>query len=131
MFQLIRLALQVVFKPYSLTDKTSCKKFIENILALVKPLAAQTKTELDDKLIQHLEYILQTDTLFDWFYKILVEQFSSDDVVFEDVAESEVVALLEQAAPEPMPEAISPLVIVSLVTQVISLINAIKKNRME
>lgn len=127
MFKLIRLAMQVFLKPYSLDDKTSCKKFFENLIALVKPLAAQTKTELDDKLIQQLEYILKTDALFDWFYKILVDQFSTNEVVFEDVAESEVVALLEQAAPEPTPEAISPLVIISLVTQIISLINALKK----
>ncbi|MCL2120461.1 MAG: hypothetical protein FWH27_18770 [Planctomycetaceae bacterium] len=44
MFPLIRLALQAIVKPYSLGDKTSCKKFLENLHALVKPLAAQTKT---------------------------------------------------------------------------------------
>ena len=131
MFPLIRLALQAIVKPYSLGDQASCKKFLENLLALVQPLAAQTKTELDDKIIQHLEYILKTDALFDYFYKLISDQFSTNAIIFEDVNESEVITLVEQASPEPLPEAISPVLILSLVTQIISLINALKKAKLE
>ena len=130
MFKILRIAFQVVFKPYSLNDKATCKKFVENILALIKPLAAQSKTEIDDSIIQHLEYILKTDTLFDWFYQLVIDQFSTDEVVFESVDDSFVVEALN-ASQEQEPEAISPIVIVSLVTQIISLINAIKNMKTE
>ena len=131
MFNLIRLAMQVFLKPYSLGDKASCKKFLENLIVLAKPIAAQTKTDLDDKILHHLEYILKTDALFDWFYKLIADQFSSNEIVFEGVNETELVAIVEQSSPEPMPEMISPILIVSLVTQIISLINAIKKAKLE
>ncbi|MCL2119787.1 MAG: hypothetical protein FWH27_15330 [Planctomycetaceae bacterium] len=131
MFPLIRLTLQAFFKPYSLGDKASCKKFLTNLLALVQPLAAQTKTNLDDKMLEHLEYILKTDALFDYFYKLIADQFSTNAIIFEDVNESEVIALVEQSSPEPLPEAISPVLILSLVTQIISLINAMKKAKLD
>jgi hypothetical protein len=130
MFPLIRFALQAFLKPYSLSDKTSCKRFLENLLALVKPMAAQTKTELDDRILQHLEYILKTDVLFDWFYKLISDQFATNEIIFEDANESEILVIFEQVA-EPLPEAINPLLIVSLVMQVISLINSLKKTRLE
>jgi len=131
MFKLIRLAMQVFLKPYSLGDKASCKKFLENLIALVKPLVTQTKTDLDDKILQHLEYILKTDALFDWFYKLIFDQLSTESVVFEDVNEAELVSIVKQSSPEPMPEMINPVLIVSLVMQIISLINAIKKAKAE
>ena len=131
MFQLIRLAMQVFLKLYSLGDKASCKKFLENLIALVKPLTAQTKTDLDDRILQHLEYILKNDALFDWFYKLIADQFSTSEIVFEGVNDAELIAIVEQSSPEPMPEMINPILIVSLVTQIISLINAIKKAKLD
>ena len=130
MFPLIRLVLQVTLKPHLLTDKASCKKFLLNLLDLAKPLAAKTKTELDDKVVHHLEYILKTDALFEYFYKLIADQFATNEIIFEDVNESEVNAIVEQSA-EQLPEAINPIVIVSLVVQIISLINAIKKAKLD
>ena len=130
MFPLIRLALQVVLKPNSLGDKDSCKKFLLNLLALVKPLATQTKTELDDKILQHLEYILKTDAIFEYFYKLIADQFATNEIIFEEANESEVLAIVEQTA-ESAPEAINPVLIVSLVAQIISLINALKKSKLD
>jgi len=127
MFSLIRLALQVGLKQYSLSDKASCRKFLLNLVAALKPMAAQTKTEIDDKILQQLEYILKNDVLFDYFYKLISDQFSTDAIIFEEVNESEMIAIVEQSSPEPLPEVINPILIVSLVAQVISRINAIKK----
>ena len=127
MFPLIRLAMQVIFQPQSLGDKASCKKFLTNLLALVKPLAAQTKTDLDDRLIQQLEYILKTDALFDYFYKLISDQFATNEIIFEEANEAEVLAIVEQSASEPLPEAINPVLVISLITQIISLINALKR----
>jgi len=127
MFPLIRLAMQVIFQPQSLGDKASCKKFLTNLLALVKPLAAQTKTDLDDRLIQQLEYILKTDALFDYFYKLISDQFTTNEIIFEEANEAEVLAIVEQSAAEPLPEAINPVLVISLITQIISLINALKR----
>jgi len=114
------------FQSYSLNDKPSCKKFLTDLLALVKPLTAQTKTDLDDRLLQQLEYILKTDALFDYFYKLISDQFATDEIIFEEANEAEVFAIVEQsAAAEPLSEVINPVLIVSLVTQIISLIIAI------
>jgi len=126
MFPLIRFTLRAFLKTYSLGDKASCKKFLTDLLALAKPLAAQTKTKLDDMILQHLEYILKVDALFDYFYKLISDQFATDEIIFEEVNEAEVTAIVEQSAAEPLPEAINPVVIISLVTQIISLINLIK-----
>ena len=127
MFPLIRLAMQVILQPQSLGDKASCKKFVIDLLAVVKPLAAKTKTELDDKLLQQLEYILKTDALFDYFYKLISVQFATNEIIFEEANEAEVLTIVEQSAAKTLPEAINPLLIVSLVTQIISLINALKR----
>jgi hypothetical protein len=131
MFTLMKLALQVVFKPYSLGEKAPCRKFLENVLTLVKPMAAQTKTDLDDRILRQIEYILENDALFGYFYKLISDQFATGEIVFGDVNESEVTALIEQSPPEALPEAVSPILIVSLVTQIISLINAVKQARIE
>ena len=128
MFPLIRFMTRAFFQSYSLNDKPSCKKFLTDLLALVKPLTAQTKTDLDDRLLQQLEYILKTDALFDYFYKLISDQFATDEIIFEEANEAEVFVIVEQsAAAEPLPEVINPVLIVSLVTQIISLINAIKR----
>jgi len=123
MFPLIRLALQFGLNQHLLNDKASCRKFLLNLVAVLKPMAEKTKTEIDDKLLLQLEYILKNDVLFDYFYKLIADQFATDEILFAEADESEVTALVEQA---PLPEAINPVVIISLVTQIISLINAIK-----
>jgi hypothetical protein len=135
MFTLIKLAFQVVFKPYSLNDKTSCKKFIENILTLIKPLAAANKITIDETLLNQLEKILANDALFDYFFDLVKDQISNNDVLFESADESAIVSLCETSKArtqmgENMPEAINPIVVISLVTQMISLINAMKQFRM-
>lgn len=126
MFKLIRLAMQVVFKPYSLSDKASCKKFIENVLALIKPMSAANKITIDDTIITHIEKILASDTLYEYFFDLIANQLQTEELIFESVDE-EAVTVLCVTSSETMPEAISPLVIISLITQIISLINAMKR----
>lgn len=126
MFQIIKLALQIFMKPYSLSDKASCRKFLENILTLIKPAAVASKTELDDKIITHIETILKNDVLFDYFYNLVCDQFESEFVLFEAPDESSLSQLCCNAAKESS-ESISVLTIVAIVTQIIELINALKK----
>jgi hypothetical protein len=136
MFTLIKLAFHVVFKPYSLNDKTSCRKFLENILTLIKPLAAANKITIDDTLLNQLEKILANDALFDYFFDLVKDQISNKEVLFESADESAIVSLCEMSnarakTGENMPEAINPVLVISLVTQIISLINAMKQTRLE
>ncbi len=126
MFKLLQLAFQVVFKPYSLGDKASCKKFIENVLALVKPMAANNNITLDETIIAHIEKILANETLFAYFFDLIVSHLQIEEPVFES-ADNEAITALCETANETMPEAISPVIIISLVTQIVSLINAMKK----
>lgn len=126
MFQIIKLALQVFMKPYSLGDKDSCRKFLENILALVKPAVLASKTEVDEKIIVHLETIVKNDMLFEYFYNLVRDQFESDVVLFETPDESSLSLLCHEASKE-SPESISILSIVAFVTQIIELINILKK----
>jgi len=100
MFPLIQLMSRAFLKQYSLNNKTSCKKFLTDLLAVAKPLAAQTKTEIDDKILQEIEYILKNDALFDYFYKLISNQFATHEIIFEEVNEAEVTAIVEQSAAE-------------------------------
>lgn len=126
MFQIIKLALQVFMKPYLLAEKDSCRKFFQNLIVLVKPAAAASKTKIDDKIVAHLETIVDNDVLFDFFFKLVRDQFESDAILFESPDESAIAKLCNEAE-KGSPEAISPMVIVAIVTQIISLINALKK----
>lgn len=126
MFPIIRFAMQICLKQYSLGDKDSCRKFFENLLSLIKPAAAASKTELDDKILAHLDLILKNDTLFGFFYNLVREQFESETLIFESPEESAIALMCEQASEESA-KAISPLVIVSIITQIIALINSMKK----
>lgn len=126
MFKIIRLVMQVAFKPYSLGDKASCKKFIENLLALIKPMAAANNVTLDDTIIAHIEKILASDALFEYFFDLIANQLQSEELIFES-ADEEAITALCITSNETMPETVNPLVVISLVTQIISLINAIKE----
>ena len=54
------------------------------------------------------------------------------EIILQSVSEKEVTAIIEEAGRrEEMPQAINPVVIISLITQVISLINMIKKIRID
>lgn len=126
MFQIIRFALQICLKQYSLGDKASCRKFVENLLKLIKPAATASKTKIDDKIIAHLETIVKNDVLFDYFYNLIRDHFESEVVLFESPDESAIALLCEKAAKD-SPQTINPMIIVALVSQIIALVNSLKK----
>ena len=131
MFTFVKLAVQVLLKSHKLTDKDSCKKFAIELISLVKPLALTTKTNLDNDFLSHLEYVIANDVLFAYVYSLIRDQFSTDETVFESVNEDVILELCDNTAVsgENLPEAINPVVIISLVSQIISIINAIKSNK--
>jgi len=132
MLQILRLAFQVFCRPYDLGDKGSCRKFLENLLPLMKTLAEKTTTDIDDRILRHLEYILKNDVLYDYFYELISGMMGTNEIILKNGLEEEVTAIVEDAAAHgEMPEAISPIVIISLITQVISLINMIKKIKID
>jgi hypothetical protein len=136
MFTLMKLALQVVFKPYSLGEKASCRKFLENVLTLVKPMAKANNISMDDAIIVQVERILASDALFDYFYQLIADQFSTNEVLFESADEETVITLCENVnsarqTGENLPESVNPILVISIATQLISLINALKKSRIE
>jgi hypothetical protein len=102
------------------------QKFIENILSLIKPMAADNNVTIDDTIIAHIEKIHANDTLFDYFFDLTVNQLQTEAPIFESADEGAITVLCETSN-KMMPEAVNPLVIISLVTQIISLINALKR----
>jgi len=128
MFHFLKLAALTVLKPYNLTNKDSYKKFLLDLVALVTPLAQKTGVKLDDALLKHLMFILNNDLLFDYVYKLVLNQLQTEEILFESADEDAVLELCENTVPgnTEYPEAINPIVIVSLISQIISLINAIK-----
>jgi len=128
MFHFLTLAAQVILKSYNLNDKDSYKRFLLDLLELVRPMAKKTGIKLDDSLLKQLEFILNNDLLFDYVYKLVFQQLQSEEILLESVDEGTILELCENTVPDntEYPEAINPIVIVSLVSQIISIINAIK-----
>lgn len=127
MFRILRLAFQVLLKKHSLADKGGMKKFLLDLIAVVKPLAASSETKIDDKLIENLEFILTNEELYDYFYNLIKDQFSTDDAIFESINEDVIVdAMNEQALLDDLPEGVNPATVLAIISQLISIINWIK-----
>jgi hypothetical protein len=126
MFHLLTLATRILLSPYKITDKASWRTFLFRFISLVKTRAAETRTKIDDVFLNHVEFIVRNDALFDYIYRVIFEQFQTEEIPFESAEEKTIVKLIENAPTTESPEAIDPVVIVSLITQIISFINTIK-----
>jgi len=127
MFPLLTLTAQVLLNLQKITDKASWQVFLNEIVALVKTRAAETKTKLDETELRHIEFTLNNHAMFDCVYRLIAEQLQTPEILFESADEEALLESVEKATPAP--EAIDPVLIVSLVSQIISLINTIKANR--
>jgi hypothetical protein len=128
MFQLLTLTAQVLLNLHKITDKASWQVFLNEIVALVKARAAETKIRLDETELKHIEFTLNNDGLFEQVYRLIDEQCQTDEILFESADEDTLLEMVEETTAN-NPEAIDPIVIVSLVSQIISIINIIKANR--
>lgn len=128
MFHFLKLAAKVLLKQYNLTDKDSCKKFLLDLVGLIVPLARENGLKIDDTFLKHLQFVLNNDALFGYVYNLIRDQLRTSEIVFESADEDTILELCENTVPDhtEYPEAINPIVIVSLVSQIISIINAIK-----
>ena len=128
MFNISKLAALAALKPYNLTDKDSYKKFLSDLVALVQPLAQKNGVKLDNTYWKHLEFILSNDFLFNYVYTQAFHQLQTKEILFESADENTILELCENAVPNntESPELISPIVIISVISQIISVINAIK-----
>ena len=128
MLNILKLVAQVALKPYNLTDKKSYRAFLLDMISLIKPLAQKTGITFDDAILKCLEFIVNNDLLFDYVYKLVASQLQTEELLFESVDEYVILELCENAAPSNTghPEAINPVVIVSVISQIISIINVIK-----
>jgi len=124
MFTLLKLATLVLLKSHQITDENSLRLFLRELVVLTKSLAEETKTHIDDMLLKPVEFIVNNDALFAYAYRLIVEQLQTREVLFESADEATIVELV--TGDTEFPEAIDPVVIVSLITQIISLINNIK-----
>ncbi len=128
MFDFLKLAAQIVLKPFALDDKESAKKFLLDLINGIKPLAASNRIKLDDALLKHLQFVLNNDALFGYVYNLILDQLRTADILFESADEDTILELCENTVPDhaEYPEAINPVLIISFVTQIVSIINAIK-----
>lgn len=127
MFTFLRFALQVTLKKYSLDGQENCRRFLTELISVLKPLSELSSTKLDDKMIEQFEYILANDELYEYFYNLIKTQFSTDDVIFESVIEEDVIkGLHDNDSGEPLPESINPAAIIHLITQILLMINSLK-----
>jgi hypothetical protein len=128
MFHLLTLTSQVLLNMHKITDAASCRTFLKEIVSLVKVRAAETKTPLDDVLLNGIEFVLNNDRLFRLVYDLVREQFQTPEILFESAENNAVAECVSEAAAN-NPEIVDPVVIISLISQIISLINTIKTNR--
>jgi len=128
MFDFLMLATQVILKPFQLGDRDACKKFLIDVIQSVKPLAAASKTKLDDNLLEHLQFVLNSDALYAYVYKLILDQLQTKEVLLESTDEDTILELCDTttATDENLPKTINPIVVITLVSQIISIINAIK-----
>ena len=97
-------------------------------MRLIRARAAKTKTQLNLALMRNIEFVLNNDALFTSIYRKIAEQLQTPEILFESADDESIVKLVDDAK-EQSPEAIDPIVIISLVSQIISVINAIKARR--
>lgn len=129
MFTFLRFALQVTLKKYTLDGQENCRKFLAELISVLKPLSELSSTKLDDKLIEQFEYILANDGLYEYFYQLIKTQFSTDEVLFESVIEEPVLkSIQDDNAETPLPESINPAAIIHLITQILLMINSMKQS---
>ena len=131
MFTFIKLATQVILKPFQLGDRDSCKKFLIDVIQGIKPLAAANKIKLDDDILAHLQVILNNDALFAYVYQLILNQLQTKEILLESADEDTILELCDNTtiSDENNPKAINPIVIITLVSQIVSIINAIKANK--
>jgi len=128
MFTLLTLAAQVLANAHKLTDADSWRNALKEFVLLIRTRVMNTQTGLDDAPLKEIEFVLNNDDLFRHVYRTIAEQFQTEEILFESVDEDIVTLLVEDAATK-NPEVIDPVVILSLITQIVSMINAIKVRR--
>jgi hypothetical protein len=128
MFQILKLASQVLLNPYKIVDKASCRTFLIEFVLLVRTFAAKSETQLDDAMLKVIEIILNNDALFDYVFQLISDQFQTNEILFESADEKTIVELIEkiELTEIQFPEAINPVLVISLISQIISIINIVK-----
>jgi hypothetical protein len=128
MLTLLTLASQVLLNAHKITDKDSWRNFLKELILLSRTDAMKTKTQLDDVHLNVIETALNNDAMFECAYRTIAEQLQTEEILLESADEDTLLEQFEDAAAN-NPEVIDPIVIVSLISQIISIINAIKANR--
>lgn len=136
MFHFLKLVAWVLVNPRVPAnprniDKDSCRAFLLDLVVQLKSLAAKTSTKLDDAFLKQVEFIVSNTALFDYVYRLIADQLQTEEILFEEADDETIVELVGSAASNntKTPEAVDPVVIVSLISQIISVINAIKAAR--
>ena len=128
MFDLLTLTSQVLANAHRLTDEASWRAFLKELVLLIRTRATETKTQLDDALVNGVLFVLNSNVLFGYVYRLIAEQFQTPEVLFESTDENTLFELCEHAAQD-NPEVVDPVVIVSFISQIVSIINTIKTIR--
>ena len=131
MYHFLTLAAQVLLERFKITDEASCRTFLSEFISLIRSRAAETKVQLNPVLMRHVEFILNNNALFTYIYRKISEQLQTPEVLFESADEEGIIGLVGDVASNnpKSAKAIDPVVIISLVSQIISVINAIKTRR--
>ena len=128
MFNLLKLAAEVLLKPYKITDKASCQAFLKTLISQIRSHAAATGTKIDHSLLKQIEFVVNNKLLFNYVYRLIFDQLQTAELLFESADEKTITELVKNTVPNDSksPEAINPIVIIALVTRIISMINTMK-----
>ena len=125
MSTLLTLTAQVLLDVHRITDAASCRAFLNELMLFVRARAMATETQLDDTQMHGIMFVLNNDGLFRYVYRLIDEQFQTPEILFESADTATITGLVEDAATQNT-KSIDPVVIISLVSQIISFINSIK-----
>ena len=124
MTPLLKIAAQFVLGH----DKDSCRSVLLDFVQFAKSFAETTKTTIDDAILEHIEFMLKNEALFDYVYRLVAGRFQTEAILFESVDEN-IVAELLPSTPQDEPKGIQLAVILSIVTKIIALIDTMRDGR--
>ena len=106
----------------TITDSEALREFIRNIVRSLDALAERTATELDDKLVEAVAYVVNNDDAWAWIHQAVITIYqqivNGDDVDVDTLVKS-----AEENAK------LDPVLIATIITAIVELLKLWRERR--
>jgi len=121
--------LMALGRPPIIADEEALRQWLRDLVAVLKAIAAETPTAIDDDGVEMLSSLLDNDAVWKVVYSTIV-LLVSDGILFGEAEEAELSDKLATAMadqPDAKVATIEPLVIIAVIRIIIALIQAWRK----